>query len=90
LLKQLIDQTPDLIIVDTYLPDMNGLELINRITSDSRYGHIPVMVFSVEADLEGVQKAVAAGAKDFLVTPYDPAVLENKVELLLQETVAKR
>ena len=90
LLKQLVDQTPDLIIADTYLPDMNGAELINRVTSDSRYGHIPVMVFSVEADLEAVQKAFSAGAKDYLVTPYDPAVLERKVELLLESSLGAR
>ena len=90
LLKQLIDQTPELLIMDTHLPDMNGIELINRITSDSRYGHIPVMVFSVEADLEAVQRAFAAGAKDYLVTPFDPAVLETKVETLLERDLVKR
>jgi CheY-like chemotaxis protein len=83
LLKQLIDQTPDLMIVDTFVPDMQAGELINRVTSDKRYGHIPVLVFSVDADLEAVQKAFAAGAKDYLVTPYDPAILEHKVETLL-------
>jgi CheY-like chemotaxis protein len=90
LLKQLIDQTPDLMIIDTYIPDMQASELINRITSDSRYGHIPVLVFSVDADLEAVQKAFSSGAKDYLVTPYDPAVLERKVEALLSRTLVKR
>jgi CheY-like chemotaxis protein len=90
LLKQLADQTPDLMIVDTHVPDMNCGELINRITSDSRYGHIPVLVFSIDADLDAVQKAFAAGAKDYLVIPYDPAVLEDKVEGLLEHTIAKR
>lgn len=90
LLKQLIDQTPDLMIVDTFVPDMNSGELINRITSDSRYGHIPVLVFSIDADLEAVQKAFAAGAKDYLVIPYDPAILERKVESLLDHSIAKR
>jgi PleD family two-component response regulator len=77
-------------IVDTYIPDMQASELINRITSDSRYGHIPVLVFSVDADLEAVQKAFSCGAKDYLVTPYDPAVLERKVEALLSRTLVKR
>ena len=90
LLHQLVDQTPDLIIADAYLPDMSGIELIDRITSDSRYGHIPVMVFSVDADLEAVQKAFAAGANDYLVTPYDPDVLERKVEMLLETALGVR
>jgi CheY-like chemotaxis protein len=90
LLKQLVDQTPDLMIVDTYIPDMQASELLNRITSDSRYGHIPVLVFSIDADLEAVQKAFSCGAKDYLVTPYDPAVLERKVEALLSRTLVKR
>lgn len=90
LLQQLIDHTPDLMIIDTYVPDMSSMELINRVTSDSRYGHIPILVFSVEADLEAVQKAFAAGAKDYLVTPYDPAVLEHKVETLLATQVLRK
>jgi DNA-binding response OmpR family regulator len=37
-----------------------------------------------------VQKAFSCGAKDYLVTPYDPAVLERKVEALLSRTLVKR
>jgi PleD family two-component response regulator len=43
---------------------------------------VPVMVISTNSDLEDVQKAFNAGADEYLVIPYDPLVLEAKVERL--------
>ena len=40
-----------------------------------------------DGDLEKVQRAFAAGAKDYLLTPYDPAVLEQKLERLLEQAL---
>jgi DNA-binding response OmpR family regulator len=42
-----------------------------------------VIFLSGSSDLEDVQKAYNAGADEFLVTPYDPQVLENKVQGLI-------
>ena len=75
---------PDLIILDLALPGMDGFELTNELRNDPRTTAIPVLAFSTSADLEDVQKAYAAGVSDILVTPYDPAVLEHKLEQLLE------
>ena len=77
------EETPDLIILDLALSDMDGFELTNQIRNDPQTTNIPVLAFSSSADLEDVQRAHAAGVSDFLVTPYDPMVLEYKVEQLL-------
>ena len=77
------DPIPAIILLDTTLPDTNGLDLLGRLSSDERTHAIPVMVLALDADLNAVQKAYRAGAKDYLVLPYDPAVLEQKVERLL-------
>lgn len=77
-------EIPDLILLDTVLPDMDGIELVNRLSSDARFSRVPILVFSTDADLNTVQRAHTAGAKDYLVTPYDPVVLERKVAGLLR------
>ena len=77
------DPLPAIILLDTTLPDINGLELLGRLSSGDRTHAIPVMVLTIDADLNAVQKAYRAGAKDYLVLPYDPAVLEQKVERLM-------
>ena len=77
---------PDVIVLDLELPDMGGLELTERLSNDQQTSTIPIMVISSNADLDEVQKAYAAGANDYLVIPYDPTTLEEKLGRLLQET----
>ena len=87
-LAWMADKLPDVVILDLALCGNEGVDLLNRLSNDERTNAVPVMVFSTSADLEWVQKAHAAGADDFLVTPYDPANLEEKVEKLLQKKSA--
>lgn len=79
----LAEQHPDAIILDMALNGTEGLDLLNRLSNDQRYGEIPVLVFSTSADLDSVQRAYTAGADEFLVTPFDPANLEQKLEKMM-------
>jgi CheY-like chemotaxis protein len=83
-LEWLQNHLPTLVIVDQFLPGIDGIEFLNRISNDVRTSEIPVIFLSVNADLEDVQKAYNAGADDYLVIPYDPIVLESKVEHLVR------
>lgn len=76
---------PDVIIVDLILPGVHGIDLTNRLSNDRRTSMIPVMVISHVAEMEDVQRAFTAGAKDYLVVPYDPITLERKLASLLQQ-----
>jgi CheY-like chemotaxis protein len=82
-LEWLRDQLPSVIIVDQVLPGMDGVEFINRLSNDTRTSDIPIMFLSAKADLDDVQRAYNAGADEYLVIPYDPMVLESKVERLV-------
>jgi CheY-like chemotaxis protein len=81
-------QLPTLIVVDQVLPGMDGIEFINRLSNDTRTSDVPVMLLSTNGDLDDVQKAYNAGADDYLVIPYDPMVLESKVERLAAAMVS--
>jgi CheY-like chemotaxis protein len=65
---------------------MDGIEFINRLSNDTRTSEIPIMFLSTNADLEDVQRAYNAGADEYLVIPYDPLVMEAKVERLVNAT----
>jgi len=82
-LEWMRDKLPSLIIVDQVLPGMDGVEFINRLSNDTRTNEIPMMVLSTKGDLDDVQRAYNAGADEYLVIPYDPMVLESKVERLV-------
>ena len=82
-LQWLEKELPSLIIVEQFLPGIDGVELLNRLSNEVRTSEIPVMLVSANSDLEDVQRAYNAGADDYLVTPYDPFVLETKVQRLV-------
>jgi CheY-like chemotaxis protein len=82
------EQLPSLIIVDHELPGMDGVEFINRLSNDTRTSNIPIMFLSTNGDLDDVQNAYNAGADEYLVIPYDPLVLESKVERLTTAVAA--
>jgi DNA-binding response OmpR family regulator len=76
---------PDLMIIDLKLPGAGGIAFIEQLASESETASIPVIALSFDAELEQVQRAFSAGATDYLVAPYNPEVLEEKVEKLLAE-----
>lgn len=73
---------PDVVIVGHFLPGISGADLIDRLSNDMRTSELPVMFLSPNSDLPDVQRAFNAGADEYLVTPYDPLVLERKVDRL--------
>jgi CheY-like chemotaxis protein len=82
-LDWLREKLPTLIIVDQFLPGIDGIDLLNRLSNDVRTSEVPVMVLSANSDLDDVQKAYNAGADEYLVTPYDPFMLESKLHRLV-------
>lgn len=73
---------PTVMIIGHFLPGISGIELVDRLSNDVRTAEVPVVFLSPNADLEDVQRAYTAGAKDYLVSPYDPMVLQTKIQNL--------
>ncbi len=82
-LSWLADQLPDSAIIGHFLPGIDGVDLLNRLSNDVRTAEIPAMLLSPNAELDDVQKAFNAGADEYLVTPFDPQTLEQKVGQLV-------
>jgi len=84
------ESLPNLVIVDTQLPDTDGIEWITRIRGDYAPEQLPIIIFSLDPSLETVERAYHAGAQDYLITPFDPAVMEEKIETLLGHRLVLR
>jgi len=76
------EQLPDLVAVG-HVAEMESIEFLNHLSNDERTSELPILYLSASTDLEEVQRAFNAGADEFLVTPFDPLVLEKKVDGLL-------
>lgn len=69
---------PSLVAVGQF-SDVDPIDFVNRLSDDERTSRLPVIYLSANSDLQEVQRAFNAGADEYLVTPYDPLVLEQKV-----------
>ncbi len=69
LLAALQHEIPDVLITDIRMPNMNGLELLDRIQSD--YPELPVIVMTAHSDLDSAVAAFHGGAFDYLPKPFD-------------------
>ena len=80
---------PDLVLLDRYLPDGDGFDIIKRIRSDKETSRVPVVVISVEQNAESVSQMLAAGAVDYLVKPFEAKVLGARVAAAIREARQK-
>lgn len=69
LLQALVNESPDVLVTDIRMPDMDGLELMQQLRADDRA--IPVIVMTAHADLDSAVAAYQAGAFEYLPKPFD-------------------
>ena len=60
---------PDIILSDLNMPGKNGYDIINEITSNEDYAHIPVIITSTSSTKTIIDKCLAMGAADYVVKP---------------------
>jgi two-component system, chemotaxis family, chemotaxis protein CheY len=71
-LEVLSDNWVDVIISDINMPEVNGLEMLDRLQSDSLLQNIPVIVVSTEGSKERIEAVTSKGAKGFMKKPFLP------------------
>jgi CheY-like chemotaxis protein len=62
---------PKMILLDLNLPDMHGLEVVQRLQSDPKTAQLPVVVLSADATPSRIERLLAAGARNYLTKPFD-------------------
>ena len=83
MLTKIRESQVDLLVVDTHQADMQGWEAIQKVRHLHSAEELPILAISIDTDLSLVEQAYKAGANDFLITPFDPAILQSKTEKLL-------
>jgi len=74
---------PDIIISDVHMPLMNGFELAQKLKSDNRTQHIPIILLTAAQTENGLLSGLESGAIDYMTKPFDIGVLHAKVNSLL-------
>jgi DNA-binding response OmpR family regulator len=83
-------ETPDLILLDVMMPEMDGIEVLKRLRANSDTSEIPIIMFTAKSQVEDKVTGFEAGADDYLTKPTHPAELTARVKTLLSRSAGKR
>ncbi|GAC1702674.1 MAG: response regulator [Candidatus Limnocylindrales bacterium] len=81
-------ETPDLVITDVNMPNMNGLELCRRLRSEHKTARVPIIMLSARKAADDVLSGYAQGADEYVPKPVEMSLLSAKVEGLLRRAAA--
>lgn len=75
---------PDLIILDLFMPGMNGFEVCRRLKKDPDSADIKILIYTGHDSKENKDRVMALGADDYLLKPTDNKIFLRQVESLLK------
>jgi two-component system chemotaxis response regulator CheY len=80
-----LQSNPDIevVITDWNMPNMNGLELVKKIRAEEKYKSLPIIMVTTEGGKKEVITALKAGVNNYIVKPFTPQVLKEKLEGVL-------
>jgi DNA-binding response OmpR family regulator len=76
-------ERPDLAMFDVRMPRMTGYDACKMIKADPEIAHIPVIFLSAKGQENEIEQGLAAGADDYLLKPFAPDQLTERVKAVL-------
>ncbi|MCW6038255.1 response regulator [Spirulina subsalsa FACHB-351] len=83
-IEQMKEYSPDIVVLDIVMPEMNGYELCRRIKSDPKTQHVPVVMCSSKGEEFDRYWGMRQGADAYIAKPFQPMELIGTVKQLLR------
>jgi two-component system chemotaxis response regulator CheY len=81
-LEKLAENMPvDLVCLDINMPKMDGMTCLKRIRDNAEYKDVKIVMVTSESEKKKVIEAIQAGANNYLVKPFTPESLKEKLQL---------
>ncbi|GHS89782.1 chemotaxis protein CheY [Campylobacterota bacterium] len=77
------NQDVGVLITDWNMPEMNGLDLVKKVRAEPKYIDLPIIMVTTEGGKTEVITALRAGVNNYIVKPFTPDVLKEKLESVL-------
>ncbi|HAV75817.1 MAG TPA: hypothetical protein DCX53_00525 [Anaerolineae bacterium] len=88
-LDKAFDESPDLILLDVMMPDMDGYEVTRRLRQNTSTSDTPILMFTAKAQLDDKVVGFEVGVNDYLTKPTHPSELQARVKTLLARSDKK-
>ena len=89
-LEKLEEITPDILVLDVMMPNLDGVSLCKQLRSDAEFVSLPIIMLSGKAHQEAIQEGLQAGANRYLVKPTGLDELTRNINEVLGETAVKK
>ncbi|MEP5764178.1 MAG: response regulator [Halieaceae bacterium] len=77
-------QTPDLILLDMMMPEMDGIDVCRALKADEKTRDIPVIFVTAMTDVENEERGLEVGAVDYIHKPVSPPIVRARVKIHIQ------
>ena len=84
------DVSPDLIVLDVMMPELDGFRLCSMLKVDSKLKNIPILFLTAKTEVDDRVKGFTRGADDYLTKPFDSRELVARIKVLLARTLRKQ
>ena len=75
-----VSPSPDLILLDVVMPEMDGYDVCSRLKTDAKTRDIPVIFLTGQTEIEDETRGFEVGAVDYIHKPFSPAVVKARVQ----------
>lgn len=82
----IIDQRPDLVLLDWMMPGTSGLELTRRLKQDDVTAKIPIILLTAKGEEDNKIQGLEVGADDYITKPFSPRELVARLKAVLRRT----
>jgi len=85
----IIDEQPDLVLLDWMMPGTSGIELIRRLQRDDLTKNVPVIMLTAKTAEDNMVQGLESGADDFITKPFSPRALVARINAVLRRAEAE-
>lgn len=85
----IIDEQPDLVLLDWMMPGTSGIELIRRLQRDELTKNVPVILLTAKVAEDNMIQGLESGADDYITKPFSPRTLIARINAVLRRSEAE-
>jgi two-component system phosphate regulon response regulator PhoB len=85
----IIDDQPDLVLLDWMMPETSGIELMRRLQRDELTKNVPVIMLTAKAAEDNMVQGLESGADDYITKPFSPRALVARINAVLRRADAE-